>query len=786
MDSSLKKSTGAAQTRITVNSETAGAVSSLIFGVNNRIFNSSGEAHMAGSGIWDAENHMPRPAFTESMRHMGATLLRYPGGTIANMIHWRDLLGTPEDRRTVIGFGAADPDTNRPERHNGAIPYFGLHEALDLNESLGISTIWMYNFNNGSPQDAAELVEYLNMPATPEFPMAMKRAANGRQEPWNIRYFNIGNEILLTPNQYGWMMGYSQTSMQRLYAFGGTTSFHSQKVGNIDRAFSGNAHLSTGEPNQIKRVLYTPVDLGGAVIRDILPEDSVPLPAAGWTFTGYPHDEGSANVTDGLKATRWTSGQPQTGNEYFIINTGSPITLNALRIDAGQQWAGAFPARTSLYVSDDGINWGKALTPPFEPSGQSVLYRFPEVTAQFIKITQEGKKNNWWTIAQLFLYHYRYHAGESADHESPTVVVGGEIWRRADSLAGTANEYIIDAETGAIKFGDGVNGNIPPKGAPITISYTTTRCGYVDFYAAMKAADPAVRVYSSAITKSSNEFLHLMGSGHPFDGVALHYYADHELSFNDANGIEANFFNLFQYPDVISRDIAEHRRIIEGYAGREAAQNIQVAITEYGSFGGRTGAFQATLADALFVGKILMNFIEDDVYLANKHCLTPWTLPTPSNSNAGMEAVLGGPPDFEIRAPGYAIAQFSNMTGNRRLATTTENSPKITGAPFRPFIEPVYNALHSVATQDDNFYYLTVINADMLNPITAVIEFRSANLADAVEIWELNAEHPSDRNMPGEPEKVSITKSDSTTAALANYTFPPHSMTSFRLTRTID
>ena len=44
------------------------------------------------------------------------------------------------------------------------------------------------------PQHLANLVEYLNAPATPEHPWAMKRAEWGHKEPYGVKYFELGNE----------------------------------------------------------------------------------------------------------------------------------------------------------------------------------------------------------------------------------------------------------------------------------------------------------------------------------------------------------------------------------------------------------------------------------------------------------------------------------------------------------------------------------------------------------------------------------------------------------------
>jgi alpha-N-arabinofuranosidase len=58
-----------------------------------------------------------------------------------------------------------------------------------------------------------------------------------------------------------------------------------------------------------------------------------------------------------------------------------------------------------------------------------------------------------------------------------TVSVDGRRWRglsRTEALleaTGTDQVYVVDKETGAVRFGDGVHGAQPPSGAVVRVSY---------------------------------------------------------------------------------------------------------------------------------------------------------------------------------------------------------------------------------------------------------------------------------------------------------------------------
>jgi len=119
-------------------------------------------------------------------------MLRFPGGNFASGYHWED------------GIGALD---KRPVVPNPAWPimewnHVGNDEWLRLCELVGATPLICVNAGNGTADEARRWVEYCNGPA--DTPMGKLRAENGHPAPYNVRYWEVGNEL------YGpWQIGFT-------------------------------------------------------------------------------------------------------------------------------------------------------------------------------------------------------------------------------------------------------------------------------------------------------------------------------------------------------------------------------------------------------------------------------------------------------------------------------------------------------------------------------------------------------------------------------------------------
>lgn len=124
-----------------------------------------------------------RTDVVEALKKMGIPVLRWPGGCFADTYHWRDGIGPNESRKKIVNtnWGGVTEDNS-----------FGTHEFLELCRQLGCEPYISGNVGSGTVQEFSDWVEYCNMGG--QSPMAEERRKNGREEPWNVKYWGIGNE----------------------------------------------------------------------------------------------------------------------------------------------------------------------------------------------------------------------------------------------------------------------------------------------------------------------------------------------------------------------------------------------------------------------------------------------------------------------------------------------------------------------------------------------------------------------------------------------------------------
>ena len=109
--------------------------------------------------------------------------VRWPGGCFADEYHWRKGIGPASQRAVTLNpnwGGVTEPNT------------FGTHEFMDFIDQIGSNAYISVNVGSGTPQEAAEWLEYLT--AEPQTTLGKERAANGHKAPYFIPFLGIGNE----------------------------------------------------------------------------------------------------------------------------------------------------------------------------------------------------------------------------------------------------------------------------------------------------------------------------------------------------------------------------------------------------------------------------------------------------------------------------------------------------------------------------------------------------------------------------------------------------------------
>ena len=118
-----------------------------------------------------------------ALRELEIPNLRWPGGCFADTYHWKDGIGPKADRPTIVNtwWGGVTEDNS-----------FGTHDFLNLCELLETEPYISGNVGSGTVQELADWVQYTNFDG--KSPMSDLRRENGRDQPWKVKYWGIGNE----------------------------------------------------------------------------------------------------------------------------------------------------------------------------------------------------------------------------------------------------------------------------------------------------------------------------------------------------------------------------------------------------------------------------------------------------------------------------------------------------------------------------------------------------------------------------------------------------------------
>lgn len=139
-----------------------------------------------------------RADLVDYIKELRPPVIRWPGGLYADGYFWRDGTG-PRDARPLVRnryWSRYGPFTRVLDPN-----WFGSDEYMELVNELGAEPYVNVNFGTGTAAEAARWVEYMNGDgSTVE---GRRRASYGHEEPWDVKYWGIGNEM------YGfWTLGH--------------------------------------------------------------------------------------------------------------------------------------------------------------------------------------------------------------------------------------------------------------------------------------------------------------------------------------------------------------------------------------------------------------------------------------------------------------------------------------------------------------------------------------------------------------------------------------------------
>ncbi|GHO49270.1 alpha-N-arabinofuranosidase [Ktedonospora formicarum] len=137
-----------------------------------------------------SDEHGFRKDVMDAVRPLRMPLLRWPGGNFVSGYHWTDGIGPKEERPRRIELAWHTEESNR----------FGIDEFIEYCRTIGTEPYICVNMGTGTLDEAQAWVEYCN--GTGNTYWANLRRQNGHEEPYNVVYWGLGNEM------YGrWQIG---------------------------------------------------------------------------------------------------------------------------------------------------------------------------------------------------------------------------------------------------------------------------------------------------------------------------------------------------------------------------------------------------------------------------------------------------------------------------------------------------------------------------------------------------------------------------------------------------
>lgn len=119
----------------------------------------------------------------EALKNLNIPNLRWPGGCFADTYQWKEGIGEKSSRPKIVNvwWGGVTEDNS-----------FGTHEFLNMCELLETEPYLAANIGSGTVKDFVDWVQYVNFDGVS--PMSDLRKKNGREKPWNVKFWGVGNE----------------------------------------------------------------------------------------------------------------------------------------------------------------------------------------------------------------------------------------------------------------------------------------------------------------------------------------------------------------------------------------------------------------------------------------------------------------------------------------------------------------------------------------------------------------------------------------------------------------
>ncbi len=161
--------------------------------------------HIGGviyDGVWVGKNSkIPnvdgiRKSLIDALKRIKAPVIRWPGGCFADSYDWKDGVGPASKRPTRTNFWEVDPDARRLHEKGEQLfdpNAFGTDEFVRFCKLSQAEPYLAANLRSLPALDFDHWVAYCNSPQG-STTFADRRAAAGSPQPFNVRYWGVGNE----------------------------------------------------------------------------------------------------------------------------------------------------------------------------------------------------------------------------------------------------------------------------------------------------------------------------------------------------------------------------------------------------------------------------------------------------------------------------------------------------------------------------------------------------------------------------------------------------------------
>jgi len=141
---------------------------------------------------------------------------------------------------------------------------------------------------------------------------------------------------------------------------------------------------------------------GGAPNAPLCAEHPITIKSSWVASASNQHaNETPAAVTDNASA-RWSTGKPQSGDEWLQIDFGATVTLRRVNLQQGAD-TNDYPRMYAVYISETNLDLGGfAVANGVGTSGVSTTIVLPRAfSGRYLLIKQLGVSLSWWSVAEL-------------------------------------------------------------------------------------------------------------------------------------------------------------------------------------------------------------------------------------------------------------------------------------------------------------------------------------------------------------------------------------------------